>query len=316
MSTDKPKPTTRGTDETFLKLMTVSGSSLLKLLGVPPEQADKYQFRAVTLKEKRIAPDVEAIPVLKSEQGPVFIEFQAYWDPFIRYRLAAAVFQGCAQQESKSRVIAGIIYTDKGYQKAALPLSTVAGSDEEDSLVKNGIKEIVLTNYTEQELINTDPKLIVLAPFTLSSTTEKTAVLEKGRKWIHTVQQVFPASQQREALDILGLFILNRFRQLEYEEVIAMLNFDLMDTVAGQQVYDMGLQKGIQRVIETAQEDVLEVLEERFGIVPIDIMEQIRALSLREHLKQLHKQALRCPDIDRFQEMLSKAVSPPKPQIH
>ncbi len=315
MSTDKPKPTTRGTDETFMKLMTVSGSSLLKLLGVPPEQADKYQFRAVTLKEKRIAPDVEAIPVLKSEQGPVFIEFQAYWDPFIRHRLVASVCLGCVQQEYKSRVIAGIIYTDKGYQKAALSLSKMMGS-EKDSLVDNWIKEIVLTNYTEQELINTDPKLIVLAPFTLSNTTEKTAVLEKGRKWSHTVQQVFPASQQREALDILGLFILNRFRQLEYEEVIAMLNFDLMDTVAGQQVYDMGLQKGIQRVIETAQEDVLEVLAERFGIIPIDIMEQIRALSLREHLKQLLKQAIRSPDIDRFQEILSKAVSPPKPQTH
>jgi len=29
---------TRGTDETFLKLMTMSGSSLLKLLGMPSEQ--------------------------------------------------------------------------------------------------------------------------------------------------------------------------------------------------------------------------------------------------------------------------------------
>jgi len=36
-----------------------------------------------------------------------------------------------------------------------------------------------------------------------------------------------------------------------------MLNFDLMDTVAGKQVYDMGLQKG---VINDAQEMVIEVL--------------------------------------------------------
>jgi hypothetical protein len=71
-----PKKTTRGTDETFLKLMTITGSSLLKLLGVPKEQAEKYPFRAVILKEKRIEPDVEGIHELKSEQGPVFIEFQ------------------------------------------------------------------------------------------------------------------------------------------------------------------------------------------------------------------------------------------------
>ncbi len=74
------------------------------------------------------------------------------------------------------------------------------------------------------------------------------------------------ALQQQEALDILGLFVLNRFRQLQYEEVIAMLNFDLMDCVAGQQVYDMGHQKGLQKgLIESIQEDVLEVLNERFG---------------------------------------------------
>ncbi|RKZ59846.1 MAG: hypothetical protein DRR08_12780 [Candidatus Parabeggiatoa sp. nov. 2] len=233
---------------------------MLKLLGVPPEQADQYQFRAVTLKEKRLEPDVEAIPVLKSEQGPVFIEFQAYHDPFIRHRLVASVCLGCAQHKYKSRVIAGIIYTDKEYQKAALSLSKMMGT-EKDSLVDNWIKEIVLTKYTEQELINTDPKLVVLAPFTLSTTTEKAAVLEKGRKGINRIQQVFPASQQREALEILGLFILNRFRQLEYEEVIAMLNFDLMDSVAGRQVYEMGVQKGLS---ESAQENILIVLEERF----------------------------------------------------
>ena len=257
----KQKQTTRGTDEAFLKLMAISGSSLLKLLGVPPKQADKYHFRAVTLKEKHIKPDVEAIPKLKSKEGPVFVEFQAYSDPFIRYRLAASVFLGCTQQQHKENVIAGIVYSDKEYQKAALPLSKVATGSEKDYLVKNWIKEVVLTKYTEQELINTDPKLVVLAPFTLSTTTEKAAVLEKGRKGINRIQQVFPASQQREALDILGLFILNRFRQLEYEEVIAMLNFDLMDSVAGRQVYEMGVQKGLS---ESAQENILIVLEERF----------------------------------------------------
>jgi len=38
----KPKTTTRGTDEAFLKLMKVSGSSLLKLFGVPVDEAESY----------------------------------------------------------------------------------------------------------------------------------------------------------------------------------------------------------------------------------------------------------------------------------
>jgi predicted transposase YdaD len=304
---EKTKKTTRGTDETFLKLMTVSGSSILKLLGVPKKQAEKYLFRAVTLKEKRIEPDVEAIPKLRSKQGPVFIEFQGYYDPFIRYRLAASVFQSCAKQEYEGKAIAGIIYTDTGYKNAALPLSTVMGS--EDCLVKSCFKEIVLTDYTEAELLAMDPKLIVLAPFTISKTTDKALVLEKGQEWGRQVVQVFPSQQHQEALDILGLFVLNRFRQLQYEEVIAMLNFDLMDTVAGRQLHEIGHQKGL---MEDAREMLLEVLEERFGIVPNDLMKQIHIVPLRKNLKQLLRQAIRCPNIEGFEEMLSKATPPPK----
>ena len=144
----------------------------------------------------------------------------------------------------------------------------------------------------------------------MDTETEKASVLEKGREWAHKVGQVFRPSQQQEALDILGLFVLNRFRQLQYKEVIAMLNFDLMDSVAGQQVYDMGHQKGVQKgLLETLQEDVLEVLDERFGIVPGDIIQQVRAISLREHLKQLLRQAIRCSDLESFKEMLLKALS-------
>ncbi|OQY47306.1 MAG: hypothetical protein DRR08_09175 [Candidatus Parabeggiatoa sp. nov. 2] len=307
----KQKQTTRGTDEAFLKLMAISGSSLLKLLGVPPKQADKYHFRAVTLKEKHIKPDVEAIPKLKSKEGPVFVEFQAYSDPFIRYRLAASVFLGCTQQQHKENVIAGIVYSDKEYQKAALPLSKVATGSEKDYLVKNWIKEVVLTKYTEQELLATDPKLIVLAPFTLPTTTDKTLVLEKGQEWGHKIGKVFPSQQQREALDILGLFVLNRFRQLKYEEVIAMLNFDLMDSVAGRQVYEMGHQNGI---IEDARKKVIEVLDVRFGMVPTDVTEQILAISQPDDLTELHKQAVKCFDTEIFKEMLSKAVSSSKPE--
>jgi hypothetical protein len=41
---------TRGTDDVFLKLMKVSGSSLLKLFGIPVAKAEKYHFHAVVLK--------------------------------------------------------------------------------------------------------------------------------------------------------------------------------------------------------------------------------------------------------------------------
>ncbi|HID98902.1 MAG TPA: hypothetical protein EYP59_01260 [Thiotrichaceae bacterium] len=40
-------------------------------------------------------------------------------------------------------------------------------------------KEIVLIDYTESQLLNTEPKLIVLSPFTLPTETDKASVLDK-----------------------------------------------------------------------------------------------------------------------------------------
>jgi len=308
----KRSESTRGTDESFLKLMTLSGSSLLKLLGVPSEQADQYQFRSVTLKEKTLMPDVEAIPMLDSEQGPVFIEFQAYHDPFIRYRLIASVYQGCAQQRYNGSVIAGVVYTDSEYQKAALPLNT-ALTAVRGCQIKSCFKEVVLTDYTEQKLLKIDPKLTVLAPFTLPVKTEKVTLFKKSQKWCDRIAQVFPTHQQREALDILGLFVLNRFRDVTYEEVVAMLNFDLMESVAGKQVYDMGYEKGAESGEERGerkgeQKMVLEALEVRFGAVPDLISKQIQKISQQNVLSDLLRQAIQCQTVKDFKKTLSASL--------
>ncbi len=295
-----PQKPTRGTDEIFLKLMTLSGSSILKLLGVPPKQAAQYEFRAVTLKEKEIRPDVEGISMWTDKAGPVFLEFQGYSDPFIRYRLMASIFLGCAQKKYDSSVIANIIYTDEKYKKAALSLSSVAKAADCE-INHCFFNEIVLSEYTEQKLLNADPKLIVLAPFTLDSKTGKKQLLNKAQQWKTEVTQNFPIKEQQDALDILGLFVLNRFRDIQYEEVIAMLNFDLMDTVAGRQVYEKGL-------VDNAQKMVLKAIDARFGMVSNEIVETIHSISQQDVLENLLTQAVICADKIHFKDILSKTT--------
>jgi len=80
-----------------------------------------------------------------------------------------------------------------------------------------------------------------------------------------------------------------------------MLNFDLMDTLAGRQVYDMGHQKGS---INTEPEMIIEALKERFGAVSTEMSDWIHALDQQEELKELFRQALRCPDLNSFKETL------------
>jgi len=90
----------------------------------------------------------------------------------------AKVFLGCAGENYKGSVMAGIVYTDKKYQKAAEPLNAFNGlTPKEACLLKGCFREVVLTDYTEEKLEAIDPKLIVLAPFTLTDKTDKTTLL-------------------------------------------------------------------------------------------------------------------------------------------
>ena len=182
--------------------MKVSGSSVLKLFKVPPAQAQKYHFHAVALKEKLVKPDVEGFPVLECNDGRFFLEFQGYRDKFIRHRLIAEVFLACASEQYEGWVVAGIIYTDAKYQSIALPLNTF--KDVNDCQMNTCFQEIVLTDYTESKLLSIDPKLIVLAPFTLATATKKETVLLKGQEWRDSITQTFSPDQQGASIKRFG----------------------------------------------------------------------------------------------------------------
>jgi predicted transposase YdaD len=343
MTKKKPQKKSRypklGTDEAFFQLMTVSGSSILKLLGMPATQAANYRFRAIVLKDKKLQPDIEGIPILQSDQSRVIIEFQGYEDKFIRYRLATEVFWSCLQEEYAGPVLAAIIFTDAKYQAAALPLASFPA--KRNCRWKGCWLEIVLTNYTEAELLAIDPRLVVLAAFTVAKDTDKTVLFEKGANWQALVKQVFPASQQPQILNIIGLLVLDRFSHLTYQEVRTMLNLDLSKSVAVRQVRQMarakgreeGLAKGrkegrtegraegraeglvegrseglvegrAEGLVVEAQEMVMEALDERFGQVPKRLSDQLRQIQQRDVLKMLLRQAVRCQNLSQFKKVL------------
>jgi predicted transposase YdaD len=88
-----------------------------------------------------------------------------------------------------------------------------------------------------------------------------------------------------------------------------------MKSLAVRQVYQRGLRKGERKgerrgerrgILKDAQEMVLEALDERFGVVSSSLIDQIRALKRPEVLKSLLRQALRCPNLANFQEILTQ----------
>ena len=81
-----------------------------------------------------------------------------------------------------------------------------------------------------------------------------------------------------------------------------MLNFDLMDTVAGRQIYDEG-------AVEAAREMLTVFLRERFGVLPEEVTRGIYALGHRDVFTRLMAHAANCQTIGDFREMLAKMTA-------
>ena len=284
----------RGTDETFLQLMQLSGAGLLKLAGFPSEIAEHYEFRAVEFKEKQLQrPDVEGIPILETLNMRVTLEFQGYSDKYIRYRSLNNMLQICLKSRDDKPVVGIIIYTEKRYQTAALALDKLIPILEKENRL---IQELVLTDYSEAELLAVDPRLIVLAPFTVSSKLEKTILKQKVVQWRNQINACYPATEElSEALNIIGLLLLHRFRDLSHQEIINMLNLDLMQSRAGREIYQMGQIEAEQRgkqagLVEGKQAGLVEgerlviarLLEKRFGKLPVTLQARLEQATLVE----------------------------------
>jgi hypothetical protein len=59
-----------------------------------------------------------------------------------------------------------------------------------------------------------------------------------------------------------------------------------------------------EKVAERTQQDVLEVLEARFGPVSLDMVQRVKQVTNADQLSQLIKQAARCPDLETFRQAL------------
>ena len=74
--------------------------------------------------------------------------------------------------------------------------------------------------------------------------------------------------------------------------------------------FEEGIQQGIQQgLLMEARENLLEILEERFDIVPKSMVQKIKQIDSREVLKSLLKLAMRVNSLEEFETKLNKAMS-------
>jgi len=67
-----------------------------------------------------------------------------------------------------------------------------------------------------------------------------------------------------------------------------------------------GLQKGRQ---ESAQEMVLDTIFDVFGNLPVEMIEKVKSITHFDILKMIHRQALKCKDIEQFRDILNQSTT-------
>ncbi len=140
------------------------------------------------------------------------------------------------------------------------------------------------SDYSEAELLAADPRLVVLAPFTVSPKLEKNALKRKIAQWRIQIDACYPATEElNEAVNIIGLLLLHRFRDLNHQEIIDMLNLDLMQSRAVREIYQMGQIEGEQRGEQRGERLVItRLLEKRFGKLPHPLLMRLEQATLPE----------------------------------
>ena len=92
-----------------------------------------------------------------------------------------------------------------------------------------------------------------------------------------------------------------------------MLNFDLAKTAAGQEIFQMGEDQGIEKGIELGIkrgkfEDIIEALETKFGRVPKSVIDQIRQADTTT-LKHIFRLAIQAENMQTFGTQLEQILS-------
>ncbi len=81
----------------------------------------------------------------------------------------------------------------------------------------------------------------------------------------------------------------------------------MIESAAYELIKKEGFEEGLkQGLLEEAREMVLEVLEERFGLLPPSIVSKVKNIQQREVLKSLHRAAIRVKDLEEFKTLLKR----------
>jgi len=105
--------------------------------------------------------------------------------------------------------------------------------------------------------------------------------------------------ERKNLLSFLGGAISHRVKKMTKNEIGNLIGgFNMEDTPVGQEILQIGVQRGEQRIL-------LKQIAARFGVVPEDIRQKIQAIQDTENLEQLATLLLTIQSVDELKNLVN-----------
>jgi predicted transposase/invertase (TIGR01784 family) len=247
-------------DSIFYQLFRQSPTLLFDLISQPPEDADRYIFESIEVKETAFRMDGVFLPPERS--GIVYLcEIQFQLDELLYERMLSEIgIYVYRNRERFSDWRAVVIYPSRSVEQSRTEMVR-------EMLASGRIVRVYLDELGEIERLPIGLGLMVL------TTIEGDEAKVQARKAIERAQG------SRDIIDLISTIMVYKFSNLSRDEVNVMLGIELEQTRVYREAKAEGKAEGEAGLI-------LRQLNRRFGTVPTKVSARISRLTI-EQLEQL-----------------------------
>jgi predicted transposase/invertase (TIGR01784 family) len=260
-------------DSIFFRLFQQFPALLFELLDDPPENADRYRFDSVAVKETKFEIDGVFLPPSRRKGTIYFCEVQFQPDQKLYERLWSESSRYFYQARNRfSDWQAVVIYPRRSMeQKKLYP---------HRSLLNGGqVHRVYLEDLGDLEALP-----LGLAAMALTTKTKK-AMPGVAKALVNRAnQEVANPEEKRAIMDMVSTIVVHQFTNLSRREVDKMLGIRLEETRVYREAKEEGREEGLesawQQSLERQRSLVLRQLTRCFGKIPKRVKLRIDQLSL------------------------------------
>ncbi|AUT04034.1 hypothetical protein CLI64_28670 [Nostoc sp. CENA543] len=280
-------------DSIFYKIFQQSPSLLFELLTNPPENADKYKFDSVAVKEPKFEIDGVFLPPENATLGTVyFCEVQFQKDEKLYERVfAESSLYFYRNRDRFSDWQAVIIYPSRSIEQSdTRPHRTLLNGDQ--------VHRIYLDELGD---IRSLPLWVAVMVLT---TLDPEQAPSQARYLLTRTRQETAAPVTNAIIEIITTIIAYRFEQLSRREVESMLDITLKQTRVYREIKEEGLEEGREAMANM----ISRQLTKRLGEISQDVLSVVVSLQL-PMLEELGEALLDFSSVDDLQAWLQARIN-------